>query len=270
MSLHTSGPSTVLVALMLLAVACKRSDGPAPTAVPQAAGAAPAAGQVIRGKILERIDVAPYSYLRIAGEAGEIWAAVPKTDEAVGEEVQILNSFPMTRFQSKELGRTFPVVHFGALADKGRRAGPGSAKATAPSSVPTGDAKRPAQADPGAQHRGAMTGPSDVKVAKVPRATGPGARTVEELWAERASLAGKVVVVRGQIVKATAVMGKYFLHLRDGTGKADARTNDVTVSSSSNPPVGGIVTVKGAVAIDKDLGSGLVYPVLIENAEIGE
>ena len=68
----------VLAVLLALAVtACKQSNAPTPAQAPSADAAAPAAGGV-RGKVVERIDAAPYSYLRITGPGGEIWAAVPQ------------------------------------------------------------------------------------------------------------------------------------------------------------------------------------------------
>ena len=40
---------------------------------------------------------------------------------------------------------------------------------------------------------------------------------------DKDKLKGKGVSVRGQVVKFTPAMGKYFLHLRDGTGSPATR-----------------------------------------------
>ncbi len=122
-------------------------------------------------------------------------------------------------------------------------------------------------AEMAAQHKAVATGP-DVKVQKVAKATGADGRTVEEIWAQREKLKGKPVAVRGQVVKFTPVMGKNFLHLRDGTGSADTNNNDVTVTTGDSAAVGDVVTAKGTVIVDKDFGAGYAYPVLVDDAKV--
>ena len=106
----------------------------------------------------------------------------------------------------------------------------------------------------------------DVKVAK---ATGPDARTVAEIVSKRAELKDKNVVVRGKVVKFTPqVMGKNWVHLRDGSGSAADNTNDVLVTTKDEAKIGDVVLVTGIVHTDKDLGSGYSYKVLIEEAKL--
>ena len=257
----------LFVALVSLAVvACKKQEAlkQAPAAQAPSAPTAPAgaSAQVMRGKVLEKVDVSQYSYLKLNTASGEVWAAVGKTDKKVGDEVGVANAFPMQNFESKELGKKFDVVYFGSLADP--------AAAAAPAAVPAamGGAGAPAPADMAAQHKAVATGPNDIKVQKVAKASGADGRTVEEIWAQREKLKGKPVTVRGQIVKFTPVMGKNFLHLRDGTGAADKNHHDVTVTTSDNAAVGDVVTAKGTVIVDKDFGAGYSYPVLIDDAKV--
>ena len=106
----------------------------------------------------------------------------------------------------------------------------------------------------------------DVKVAK---ATGPGARTVAEVVAKSADLKEKPVVVRGKVVKFTpAVMGKNWIHLRDGSGSASDGSNDVLVTTNDEAKIGDVVLVKGVVHTDRDFGAGYSYKVLIEEATL--
>jgi hypothetical protein len=121
-----------------------------------------------------------------------------------------------------------------------------------------------------AQHQAVATGPADAKVEKVAKAGGADARTVEEIWGQRVKLKGKPVTVRGQVVKFTPVMGKNFLHLRDGSGSADKKNNDVTVTTADSVAVGDVVTAKGVIVVDKDFGSGYAYPVMIEDAKVAK
>ena len=76
-----------------------------------------------------------------------------------------------------------------------------------------------------------------------------------EVFAGKDQLAGKPVVVRGKVVKTNAnIMGKNWLHVRDGSGAEG--TNDLTVTMAGTAPnVGDTVVVKGTVALNKDFGS---------------
>jgi DNA/RNA endonuclease YhcR with UshA esterase domain len=103
----------------------------------------------------------------------------------------------------------------------------------------------------------------------VPKAVGANARTVAEIIAKGAELKNKPVLVRGKVVKYNAqIMGKNWIHLRDGSGSAADNTNDVLVTTTSQAKAGDVVTVKGIVHTDKDFGSGYAYKVLIEEATL--
>ena len=70
--------------------------------------------------------------------------------------------------------------------------------------------------------------PADMGNVKVPKASGADARTVAEIVTKRTELKNKTVVVRGKVVKYTAdVLGMNWVHLRDGSGSAKDKTNDV-------------------------------------------
>jgi hypothetical protein len=88
------------------------------------------------------------------------------------------------------------------------------------------------------------------------------------VFAEKASLAGKPVTVRGKVVKVNGgIMGKNWLHVRDGSGAEG--TNDLTVTTSGElPELGTIVVVTGPVTLDKDFGMGYQYAVILEDAEV--
>jgi hypothetical protein len=264
----------VLAVLLALAVtACKKSNAPTPAQAPAAGGpvatAAAAAGGV-SGKLVERIDAAPYSYLKIATSAGEVWAAVPQAAIEKGVDVVIENPMPMDGFESKSLNRKFEKIYFGTLAGQG-----GAAQAAAPAGMPPGAAPAPGQMPPGgmppggmgAQHAAAAAGPSDVGDVKVPKATGANAKTVAEIHAQKGDLKEKKVVVRGKVVKSNSgIMGKNWIHVRDGSGSAEKGDNDITVTSESAASVGDVLVITGVVRVDKDFGAGYAYPVIIEEA----
>ena len=106
----------------------------------------------------------------------------------------------------------------------------------------------------------------DVKVAK---ASGPDARTVAEIIIKRIELKDKTVLVRGKVVKFTPeVLGKNWIHLRDGSGSVADNTHDVLVTTKDQAKIGDVVVAKGVVHTDRDLGSGYSYKVLVEEATL--
>ncbi len=140
-----------------------------------------------------------------------------------------------------------------------------------PDHPPLGGGVSPAEAGaPEAPpHGAAMSAGPDEGDVKVEKAEGKDARTVAEVFAQRASLKGKTVAVRGKVVKYNAgIMGKNWVHLRDGTGTA-GKDNDVTVTTQDEVRRGEVVTFRGTVAIDQDIGmGGAPYPVIIEDAKV--
>lgn len=96
-----------------------------------------------------------------------------------------------------------------------------------------------------------------------------GGKTIAEVYAGKDALAGTKVTVRGKVVKTNSgIMGKDWLHVRDGSG-ADG-TNDLTVTTPPGtlPKVGDTVVVTGTVVLNKDFGMGYKYPVMLEDAEV--
>ena len=93
------------------------------------------------------------------------------------------------------------------------------------------------------------------------------AKTVAALHKEKAALSGKTVSVQGNVVKVNnGIMGRNFVHVRDGTG--DESSNNLIVTSKQTAAVGDKVAVKGVVVLNRDFGSGYSYPLLLEQAEI--
>jgi hypothetical protein len=251
-----------VVLLVALAVAgCKKKE-PAPPQ-PQA-GAVPGApqgtGATVKGTVLERLDAAPYSYLRIKSDAGEVWAAVPKTEIDKGADVVVSGAMPMNDFESKTLKRKFEVVYFGTIGGAEPPGGP----------VPAAEPGTPGPASMAAQHAAAAAGPSDVGNVKVAKATGADARTVAEVFAQRAALKEKPVTIRAKVVKYNeGIMGRNWIHIRDGSGTA-GKDNDLTVTTDEKASVGDVVIVKGTVRTEKDFGAGYSYPVIIEDAKLSK
>lgn len=211
-------------------------------------GEQPAAkADVLRGKVLERLDAGRYSYLRLSTSSGEIWAAVLLTEAKIGAEVTIENPMPMDGFETKTLNRKFDRIFFGTLQQ--------------PEGADTARAMQNA-------HSGAAEAASAEPI-KVQRAAGPDGRTIAEIFAQKTQLKDRNVAVTGKVVKINAnIMDKTWIHVRDGSGDPKSRTNDLTVTTQGSASVGDTVTVKGTVRTDMNLGMGYVFPVIIEDATI--
>lgn len=209
----------------------------------------PAVATAVKGEVLEVRDVESYTYLRLKTRDGETWAAVGKTPVKKGAEVIIENTMVMKNFESKSLKKTFPTIVFGTLG------GAGGSMPVAGNGMATAHSGIAKTADGG-----------DINV---PKAIGANARTVAEIMTKGAELKDKPVLVRGKVVKYNpGIMGKNWIHLRDGSGSVTASTNDVLVTTMNQAKAGDIVTVKGIVRTDKDFGSGYSYKVLIEEATL--
>jgi len=146
-----------------------------------------------------------------------------------------------------------------ALAVTGCNKEPAATAAAAP--------ETPAPSTPPAAPHPAPAAPATtVDLAGIAKADG--GKTIAEVFAEKDQLAGQPVVFRGKIVKTNPnIMGKNWLHVRDGSGAEG--TNDLTVTTAGTVPnVGDTVVVKGTVALNKDFGMGYQYDIIVEDAEV--
>jgi hypothetical protein len=230
----------------LLAI-CLIAAAPFTSPVWAAGNAAPAApvATAVTGEVLEFKDVEIYTYLRLKTKDGETWAAVTKAPVTKGAKVTIENVSVMENFESKTLKKTFPKILFGTLAGT-------AAAAPVAAGAPVASAKVP-----------------DATPVKVPKASGKDARTVAEIVTQAAQLKDKPVRFQAKIVKYNAgIMGKTWLHLRDGSGAEADGSNDILVTTTAAAKLGDVVTVSGVVRVNKDFGSGYSYKVLVEDATL--
>ena len=155
----------------------------------------------------------------------------------------------MTQFESRTLNRTFDTIVFGSLAGVGAAV---------------------SEQELLAAHAGTAKG-GEVEVGPVLKAAGPQGRTVAEVIGQRAQLAGKTVAVRGKVVKFSAgIMDRNWIHLRDGSGSAASKTNDLLVTTQQTAAVGDVVLARGIVRTNQDFGAGYTYDVLIEDAALAK
>jgi hypothetical protein len=268
---------TVAIALITIACSNTKSDetatpasanAPAAVAAPAAPAAAPSASS-IRGTVTETMNAGGYTYVALRTSDGEQWAAIPESAVEKGATVTVNVQMVTEKFESKTLKRTFDRIIFGTIAGAGATATP-MASQMPPGHPAVGGESTPANtmAD-AATHM--KSGTADVGEIKVAKAEGANGKTVVELWAARKTLAGKQVAVRGKVVKfLPGIMGRNWVHLRDGSGSAEKGDNDITITTADLANLGDVVLVTGVVRSDKDFGAGYTYAVIIEDGKIAK
>ncbi|OGQ98228.1 MAG: hypothetical protein A2505_10525 [Deltaproteobacteria bacterium RIFOXYD12_FULL_55_16] len=264
--------------------------GAMPGTMPGAPGVAPgaqsgaeqAAGPVgrIQGKAKEVLKSGGFTYVLLAGDKGEIWVAVPETKVAVGEACTVVEGQVMQNFSSNTLNRTFKEIIFatGFEGKKAEMGAHGGGAAAAPAMKPAaggdlgaamkkGNAGMPAAPAEAPLGSGKAVVPfADLKIAK---ATGGNAYTIADVFGKAASLNGKKVKIKGQVVKfSPQIMGKNWLHLQDGTGDPKKNTHDLVLTSAGKAEKGDTVTIEGVLAVNKDFGAGYKYTVIVEDVAI--
>ena len=75
--------------------------------------AATGAGPRIKGVVKETMDAGRYTYILLrTGDGADVWAAAPKREVAVGDQVSIPEGMPMKDFESTSLKRKFALIYF--------------------------------------------------------------------------------------------------------------------------------------------------------------
>ncbi len=192
--------------------------------------------------VKEVLNANAYTYLLVTEDAKEYWIAVPKTDVKVGKKYTYEGGMEMKKFESKDLKRTFDSVLFvEGLIDPN----PPTVTETA--------------IDPKTIINSTQLS-KGITLAK-------GAISLHDLFSGRDKLEGKTVILTGKVVKfMPEIMKKNWIHLQDGTSFNGF--NDITITTLDKVKVDEIVSLKGKVVLNKDLGSGYKYDVLIEDAVV--
>jgi hypothetical protein len=205
------------------------------------------------GKVVETMEGGGYTYANLEKDGKKTWVAFPTYPTKVGDKLTFKGCMAMPGFQSKALNRKFEVILFCNAPE-------GKPKAAAAQTNPVAGKKSPGS--------GGAVIKSGGKI-KVEKASGANAYTVAEIFAKRAALNGKQIVVKGQVVKVSSgIMDKNWIHLQDGTGDEKKKTNDLVITSSDAPNVGEVITISGTLAKDKDFGGGYKYSVIIEKGHL--
>ncbi len=191
-------------------------------------------------EVLEVLHTEKYSYLQVKEGDDSHWIAIPKSEVEVGDQLIYRGGLMKKNFLSREYNRVFETLY---LVSDIRKMGPAGAQTN------TGA--------PGSSHPAI-----EVSDVITPAA---GAVAISELLTHPEKYKDKTVKVTGKVVKVNPmIMNRNWIHLQDGT----ADKNDLTVTTAENISLGGIVTVEGTIALNKDFGAGYRYDLIMEGAVV--
>lgn len=221
----------------------------------------------IEGEVVEAMNSGGYTYILIQTEEEKVWAAGPPSEIEVGERVMIPAAMIMRDFHSKTLDRTFETIYF---AESFRPAGgdnPHEAHTDSPGAMELSSGRT----DSGHKKNASTISGTRTFVDRIVQnesiEKAPGGYTVEEIYARKKELAEKTVKVRGIVVKySPAIMGTNWVHLQDGTGSETSY--DLAVTTDAEVRFGDLITVEGVLTVDKDLGAGYYYEVIVEGCKL--
>lgn len=250
-----------LLGALLLPMLCAMAADPQPAAAPAEAGDESG----FSGKVIETTNTAGYTYVQVDTGSKKLWAATTQFAVKAGDQVTVAGGTPMSNYHSKSLNRDFDVVYFtGSIVVNGSNAG--ATPALPPGHPPLPGTATPAL-PPGHPALTAAAAAPNLELTGIKRAEG--GKTVKEVYAAKAKLAGQTVAVRGKVVKYNAmILGKNWLHIQDGSGSAGTADNDLTVTTSTPTAIGATVLVTGKVSTNRDFGAGYKYALILEDAQV--
>jgi len=245
-------------------LATAQDAAPAPAKAPS-----PDAGAAgFSGKVLETTNTAGYTYVLVDTGSKKLWAATVQFAVKVGDTVTVAAGVPMTNYHSQSLNRDFDVVYFtgGITASGGNSETAVATPTLPPGHPPLTDGTAPVL-PPGHPSLTGSTASPDLVLTGIKRAEG--GKTIQEIFAAKSRLAGKPVAVRGKVVKYNPmIMGKNWLHIRDGSGSAAENNNDLAITTTTPARLGDTVLVTGIVSTNVDFDGGYKYEVIIQDATV--
>ncbi len=195
------------------------------------------AGPQHTGVVLEAASGGGYTYLKVDENGETFWIAGPEAPVSTGATVSFSEQIWMPNFTSKALNRTFEKILF---VD--------GIYAASPETSPSAEAQ-------------------DAPAKPAQPAT---AYTIKEIYTKRYELSGQPVKVRGNVVKVSEnIMGKTWVHIKDGTGN-EGRDTLIFLSKGDSAAVGSVVTAEGVLETDKNFGFGYFYSVIVDGSTFSE
>lgn len=195
-------------------------------------------------KVEDVIQSTKYTYLQLLSDGRTYWAAIGKAEVNKGGIYFWSQGTLMKDFESKELKRVFDVIVF--ISDFTDQAITTTAL----------------QANPHANSMQQAVTKKDIKLTPAENGI-----TIEELFKNKDQYNGKLVKIRGEVVKFSGqIMERNWIHIQDGT--ANGNDFDLTLTTTEFAGVGEVFVFEGKVSVQKDFGAGYLYDVVIEDARV--
>lgn len=188
--------------------------------------------------VLEVLQATQYTYMRVSNGKIKYWIAVGKMEAKPGDVFYTAGEVLQLNFKSTEFKRTFDTLYLvnSVLNNYHQKA----------SALPAEKSE-------------------DVKISANKNKVN-GAISLDELIKNKEKFKGQTVVVAGECIKANnGILGKNWIHIKDGS-KINGKQADLTISTREDIKAGSFVSLKGKISLNKDLGYGYVYEVLMEDA----
>ena len=218
--------------------------------------------KMFEGTVMEVIDAGRHIYISVKTGEKLVWIAVADFDGKPGDEVLVPPGVPVSDLHSEKLNRSFKMIYFVGNIHKVDKNAAGNEKSILPESHSTTSPTQNRMIHPSMED---LTAGPAVDIGKVEKAKG--GKTVFEIISESKNLAGKNILVRAKVTRFKPnIMGKNWLHVRDGSG--DKGQNDLVVTTGDKARIGDLILIRGIVSVDRDFGFGKKYPVIVENAKI--
>lgn len=206
------------------------------------------------GSVTFTVNTDKYTYIKLDESGKEVWLAALTMQVSVGDVVEYTGGVLMKDFHSKAMEKTFEYILFvtrirvlkSALSEKKEQM-PG---------------KEYHENIPGMEQ--AVPLPKKGKIVKA-----EGSLTIKEIFSDRDQLTGSEITLRAKVMKVSKnILGKDWVTLQDGTGVSPEDRLIATTTEAVN--TGDVLTVKGTVITDVNIGTGYSYKVMIENAVFSE
>lgn len=182
-------------------------------------------------KILETMDSAGYTYMKIQEDKEIYWIAMTQRKVKTGDSITFTEQSWMKNFHSKTLNRTFDKILF-ASNDV-------DAPIKKVSSTPN-----------------IMTSELKEKDTVL----------IADLFANPSKYEGKVITVKGVVTKISlGIMKRNWVHVTDGS-RFNNKSDLVFTTTKEVSKMGEVVYATGTVEKDIDFGFGYFYPVIIQNS----
>lgn len=208
----------------------------------------------IHGVVSEIIAAAGYTYVAIDVDGKQVWAAGPEATFKVGDKVGFSMKLPMDNFHARSLKRDFKKIYFvdGFITE-------GASASEAPSKMSLSHGADVASSSSMPSAKTASSGKVTVDIAKI-----KGGKDIAEIYAQKETLKGQSIRVKGEVTKFTPnILGLNWIHIRDSSSKTD-----LTITTSDTVAVGDVISLSGEIALEKDYGYGYVYSVILEKAKV--